>query len=276
MSADAEHAAAAPPPGEPEPAVDAAADDTPAPGTPAAADEPAPGAETESEAGVPGRRASRRAVLSAVTGVLALALGLGLTVQIRASNADEPYSGASEEDLVAVLNEVEGAEERLREEIADTREALEQLSTDRSESDSALEQAEQRAEAIGILTGQLAAEGPGIRLSISDPDQQIDASLLLEAVQELRGAGAEAIEVNDVRVVVSSAFVDTTAGIQVEGAILTEPYTVLAIGPPEDMDEALSVPGGVLRDAERAGATAGVTTLDTVTVDALVGDPAVD
>ncbi len=251
MSADAEDRAEAPAAAEPEPDV---------------ASEPLPA----------GGRRRRRAGLSAVTGVLALALGLGLTVQIRASNADEPYSGASEEDLVAVLNDVEGNEERLREQIADSRSALEQLSDDRSESDSALDQAEQRAEAIGILTGQLAAEGPGIRLSISDPDQQIDASLLLEAVQELRGAGAEAIEVNDIRVVVSSAFIDTTAGIQVEGAILTEPYTVLAIGPPEDMDAALSVPGGVLRDAERAGATAGVTTQDTVLVDALVGDPAVD
>jgi uncharacterized protein YlxW (UPF0749 family) len=271
MSADAEHAAAAPAPGEPEPAVS-----EPAAGAPETTGEAAGPAEPAAPAGAPGRRRSRRTVLSAVTGVLALALGLGLTIQIRASNADEPYSGASEEDLVAVLNDVEGNEERLRDQIADSREALEQLTDDRSESDSALDQAEQRAEAIGILTGRLAAEGPGVRLSISDPDEQIDASLLLEAVQELRGAGAEAIEVNGVRVIVSTAFVDTTAGIQVEGAILTEPYTVLAIGLPEDMDEALSVPGGVLRDAERAGATAGVTTLDTVTVDALVGDPAVD
>src|SRR4051812_13049485 len=178
----------------------------------------------------PARQKRRRSVLTAVTGVLALALGLGLTVQIRASKADEPYSGASQEDLVAVLNDVEGNDERLRQQLADSRAALQQLTDDRSESDSALDQAEQRVEAIGILTGQLAAEGPGIRLSISDPDERIRASLLLEAVQELRGAGAEAIQVNGVRVVVSSAFVDTAAGIQVEGLVLTEPYTVLAIG----------------------------------------------
>ena len=45
------------------------------------------------------------------------------------------------------------------------------------------------------------ATGPGIVLTISDPERKVDAPTMLDTVQELRDAGAEAIQIDDVRVV---------------------------------------------------------------------------
>ena len=56
---------------------------------------------------------------------------------------------------------------------------------------------------LGILAGTVAAEGPGIVVTIDGVD---DAALLLDTVQELRDAGAEAIQLGDVRVVASTYF----------------------------------------------------------------------
>ncbi|OMQ14625.1 hypothetical protein A7K94_0215265 [Modestobacter sp. VKM Ac-2676] len=113
-------------------------------------------------------------------------------------------------------------------------------------------------------------------MSIIDPEEEIDAALLLEAVQEMRGAGAEAIQLNGVRVVVSTALVDTAAGVLVDGERISGPYSLLAIGPAEDMTRLLSTPNGVLNDVGRADATARIVAEDDLTVDALVGSPVDD
>ncbi|MQA32602.1 DUF881 domain-containing protein [Modestobacter roseus] len=219
------------------------------------------------------QRRRRRLVLSVVTGALALALGLGMTLQIRISNTDDPLSTTTEEDLVTILNDIDANEDLLRQQLAETRRTVDELTSDRSEADSALEQAVERSQAVDVLTGAVPVRGPGIRLSIVDPEEEVDAALLLEAVQELRGAGAEAIQVNGVRVVVSTALVDGADGVRVDGELVTGPYTVLAIGPGEEMIRLLSVPGGVLSDVARADGTARVVEQDDVAIDALVGDP---
>ena len=57
------------------------------------------------------------------------------------------------------------------------------------------------------------ATGPGIELTISDPNGKVGPDVLLDALQELRDAGAEAVEISSldgpaVRVVASTSFVD--------------------------------------------------------------------
>ncbi|MGY1841036.1 MULTISPECIES: DUF881 domain-containing protein [unclassified Modestobacter] len=264
------------------PATEQPSTDEPSAGQPPAGEAPPDGSTTGRPGGSGGssaaapRRGRRRLVLSAVSGVLALVLGLGMTIQIRLSNTDDPLSTATEEELVTILNDIDANEELLRQQLAESRRTLDDLTDDRSESDSALEQARERAEAIAVLTGAVPVRGPGIRLSIIDPEEEIDAALLLEAVQEMRGAGAEAIQLNGVRVVVSTALVDTADGVLVDGERISSPYSLLAIGPAEDMTRLLSTPNGVLSDVSRADATARIVEEDDIAVDALVGSPVDD
>ncbi|WP_324277698.1 hypothetical protein [Blastococcus brunescens] len=80
---------------------------------------------------------------------------------MRAVGDDQDYAGAREEDLVRILDDLNAREERLREQIADQRNALEQLTSSDSQSAAALEEARARAEAIGILNGTLPHRAPG-------------------------------------------------------------------------------------------------------------------
>jgi len=102
----------------------------------------------------------------------------------------------------------------------------------------------------------------------------VAAATLVDAVEELRGAGAEAMQLRGstggpVRIVASTAFVDGPAGITVDGVLLTGSFTISVIGPGPTMRTALTIPGGVSDAVARVGGTVIVDEPASVTVDAL-------
>jgi uncharacterized protein YlxW (UPF0749 family) len=215
------------------------------------------------------RKRPGRTVSAVVTGALALALGFGLTVQIRNTGDPTPV-GQREEDLVLILDDLDAQEEQLRDQIAERRQSLEELGSGQDTSSRALEEAQQRAEAIAVLNGTVPASGPGLRVTIQDPENAVTAATLLDAIQELRGAGAEAMQVDGVRIVVSSYVEGDPGELMVDGRPITAPYELRVIGPPDDLDVALNVSGGVLADVVRFGGATSVRQADDVLVDATV------
>lgn len=83
-----------------------------------------------------------------------------------------------------------------------------------------------------ILLGLTDVTGPGIIVTLSNnSNKNIDAYDLLELVNELRLAGAEAISINDERIVAMSDIVDINYSfIVVNGNRISSPYVVKAIG----------------------------------------------
>ncbi|MCF6736236.1 DUF881 domain-containing protein [Blastococcus sp. KM273129] len=261
-----------------EPGQPAAADGRPPPDQGPRAEHPTPGdgdppvdAASTSTGGSGSFRSWSRPVAVAATAALTVALGFALVVQIRSTAEPAEEDVRSEADLVVLLDELNAREETLREEISRTRQTLEDLGNGSEESGSALEEARSRAEAIGILAGALPASGPGLRMTVQDPDGAVPASVVLGAVQELRGAGAEALQVDGVRVVASSAVTGSPGALRIDGELLSSPYEFRAVGPPAEMEVALSVAGGVIADLGRTGARVQVEQLDDVRVDATVG-----
>jgi uncharacterized protein YlxW (UPF0749 family) len=264
------------PTGTVEPGTDAAAagassepvedDDAP---VAAAATEPGPGEGQEVTDGKPSARRRRDPLAAALIGLLTLLLGFAFAVQVRTVGQDEEYAGAREEDLVGILDNLNAQEQRLRDQIADQRSALQQLSSSDSRSAAALEEARARAEAIGILNGTIAAQGPGLLITVRDPDDVVRVSDVLDAIQELRGAGAETMQIDGVRVGVSTAITGTPGDLMVDGRPITAPYDFVVIGSPQNMETALNIPGGVVQDLTRQGASVVITQSQDVVVDAL-------
>lgn len=232
-------------------------------------DRPTDGSTPDPGTNPAGGRRWSKVVSGVVTAALALVLGFGLVVQIR-STGEEEMAGATEEDLVRILDELDAREEQLRSQLAEREQAVEELSDGRNQSGSALAEAQRRAEAIGILNGTLPARGPGLRVVIEDRDGAVTTAVLLDAIQELRGAGAEAIEVDGVRVVASSYVGGTPGELTVDGIGLEAPYEIVAIGPPTDLEVALNVSGGVVDDVARTGGSATVTQSDDLRVESVV------
>ena len=216
----------------------------------------------------PARRRQRR-VAAALIAVLTLLLGFAIAVQVRATGAGGALEGAREEDLVGILDSLDAREDQLRQQIADQRAALRDLSSTGSRRSAALEEATARAQALAVLNGTVAAEGPGLVMTIRDPQGQVRVADLLDAVQELRGAGAETLQIDGVRVGVSTAVTGSPGDLQVDGRPVRAPYEVVVIGSPPDLQTAMSIPGGVVDRVGRQGGTVDIEQRDRVVVDAL-------
>jgi uncharacterized protein YlxW (UPF0749 family) len=208
-------------------------------------------------------------VAASLIAVLTALLGFAIAVQVRSTDTGHALEGAREEELVAILDDLDLEEERLRAQIADQRSALRDLSDTDSRSAAALEDASERADALAILNGTVAAEGPGLVMTIRDPDGQVRVADLLDAIQELRGAGAETMQIDGVRIGVSTAVTGTPGDLAVDGRAVSAPYEVVVIGSPQDLQTAMSIPGGVVDRVERQGGTVDIEQRDRVVVDAL-------
>jgi uncharacterized protein YlxW (UPF0749 family) len=238
------------------------------------ADEPGPAAPTPPAGGPRAswrawRRRRRDPLAAVLIGVLALVLGFAIAVQVRSTDTDAALAGLRRDDLVRILDDVTAREDRLRQQIAEQRAFLEQFGTEGSTSPAALEEAAERARALGILTGRVAAQGPGLQITVRDPADRISSAILLYAVQELRGAGAETMQVDGVRIGVDSAITGDPGELSIDGRPVDAPYDVLVIGSPRDMETAMNIPNGVVDKVARRSGSVDVVQSDRVVVDAL-------
>jgi uncharacterized protein YlxW (UPF0749 family) len=200
-------------------------------------------------------------------------LGFALVVQVR-SNTTDPLTAARPEDLARIWSDLQSREDRLRREIAELEESQRQLASGVEGRQAALEEARQRADELGILAGTLPAEGSGLVIIFQAGNQPVKASAILDAIQELRGAGAEAMQITGtggtaVRIVASTAFVDGEGGIITGGQRLSAPYRITVIGDPKTMRTALYIPGGVVESVTKDGGTVTVQEPGKVQVTAL-------
>jgi uncharacterized protein YlxW (UPF0749 family) len=233
-------------------------------------------------------RASRAQLIAAL---LCGLLGFALVTQVH-STAGAGFTTARQSDLVDILDSLSARSEQLRSQITAEQNSLAKLTGGTDVTQAALDEAQQRAATLQILAGTVAASGPGIELRVADPQHQVNAEVLLGALEELRDAGAEAIQITGgapavsasatptaspgasgraVRLVASSFFVDTpdASAVGVDGVLLAPPYDIFAIGDPHTMTTAMGIPGGVLDSLTGKGATGTVVEHDLVRVTAL-------
>lgn len=204
---------------------------------------------------------------------MAVLIGLGLVGVVRGQDSQEFLASAREPDLVRLLDDLQSRQTRLDGEILRLQAAEQRLSTGTSAQ--ALKEAQERADDLRVLAGTTAVRGSGIRLRVDGQDAFF-ASDLLNTVQELRDAGAEAISVNNQRVVVNTWFADEPAGISVSGVVVGAPYEILAIGVPATMATAMRIPGGVVDTVESQDGSVVITELDEVVIASTVNLPTID
>ncbi|MGZ0146380.1 DUF881 domain-containing protein [Kribbella sp. WER1] len=208
----------------------------------------------------------------AIVAIVLALVGCVAVVQVRVNRADDGYQNARREDLIAILDGLGQNTRRLESEIADLEERKNTLSSSADKAQTAREQAEAQIRTLGILAGTMAAVGQGVRITLNDPQGKMTSSNLLDAIEELRDAGAEAIQINgSVRVVASTDFVDDAPGIRVDGQKLTSPYVIEAIGESHNLAEAANFPGGLVSEVTgpQIGGTAEVNELSSLSITAL-------
>lgn len=202
------------------------------------------------------RQRLRRALLSptrkqlVVAVVLAL-VGFAAVTQVNANRADDTYAGYRQQDLIDAFSGLSATYERAAREVAGLERTREDLETNSRARRAALEQAESQAATLSILAGTVPVTGPGIRITIEDPEGQVSIDSLLDLLQEVRTAGAEAVELNDQVRVVAQTFLEVGAdGIVVDGRPVAAPYVMDAIGEPRTLAGAVDFFRGPLDTME--------------------------
>jgi uncharacterized protein YlxW (UPF0749 family) len=205
--------------------------------------------------------------------LVALLIGVGSVAVFRGQDTSEFLASAREPDLLRLLDDLQGRQTRLDGEVLRLQAAEQRLATGTTAE--ALQEAQERADDLRVLAGTTAVSGPGIRLRV-DGENSFFASDLLNTVQELRDAGAEAMEVNGQRIVVDTWFDDSRDGISVSGTVVRAPFEVSAIGTPTTMATAMRIPGGVVDTVESQDGSVVITELDEVEIGSTVNLPAAD
>lgn len=199
---------------------------------------------------------------------LAVLLGFALATQVRATD-QEGLELLREEELVRILDDVTQNSARLASDARALQASRDRLLSGASGRAEALRAAQERLDTLGILTGTAPATGPGIVITIDDPKGSVSAALLLDALQELRDAGAEAVQIGGVRVVASTYFVDVADGVEVDGVRVEPPYVIRAIGDSATMASAMDIPGGVTEVVRGEGAVSRIEQRDSLSITAL-------
>jgi uncharacterized protein YlxW (UPF0749 family) len=214
----------------------------------------------------------------ALVALLCALLGFALVAQVR-THAGDGLATARQTDLVGILDSLSQRSDRMRLEIAQQQATLDKLTSGADRTKAALDEARERAKTLGILAGTAPAVGSGIVLHI-ESGGGLTADMLLDAVQELRDAGGEAMQIEGapahgvdvgpaVRLVAASYFVDSDGAVVVDGVKLAPPYNLRVIGDPHTLAAAMRIPGGVLDSLRSKDASGSVVQLDRVEITAL-------
>jgi uncharacterized protein YlxW (UPF0749 family) len=203
--------------------------------------------------------------------VLLVVLGIAGVTQVRLAGSDDEYAGMRQADLVQALNGLQAASRRNEQDIRDLQNTRDSLKDNNDKTATALQQARDELVTLGILAGTSTATGPGVRITVTVPaDGRLSLNNLLDGIEELRDAGAEAMEINDaVRVVAQTSFEAADNGINVDGRVLTGPFVIDAIGDPDSLATALNFPGGFVDDLRPDRARVGIRKSQKIQVTAL-------
>jgi uncharacterized protein YlxW (UPF0749 family) len=191
--------------------------------------------------------------------ILLLLAGFLFVLQIRADQALRTASALPSrrlEDLSVLLRRQQEADRTLRDELAALRQKLTDYRAAEAGGETIADQMRREVTDLWIVLGRRPAQGPGLIVTLAAPPRRVvtpQAQDVAAVVNELLAAGAEAVAVNDVRVLATEGFAGDVAGVRVRDHLLQDPFRILAIGDPATLEGALIVRGGIVDGLEGVG-----------------------
>ena len=206
-----------------------------------------------------------RMKIAALLGFMCMLLTIGISVQVKTVNDSSTAVGKTKKENElrnSVLSWKEKYETLYNEESQKAKE-LERLREEASKQDTNSTALSEELQETDILLGYSEISGQGVIITLKDAtadsvlgnatDYIVHDGDLLEVVNALKNAGAEAISINGQRIVNTTAI--TCAGniIKINGEKTGSPFVIKAIGLTEKLSGALTMPGGYLELLENDG-----------------------
>lgn len=173
--------------------------------------------------------------------LLLLSSGILIAAQIRTQSRARTLAYTPDEQAT-LLSEMVTANQNLRSEVQAIEKQL--LAYQADQGSPALESLVAELNRVKMANGMIEVSGPGIELTIDGPLTALD---IQDILNELRNTGAEAIAVNDQRIVANSVVeMNNAKQLSLDGQNINRPYRFQAIGSPDTIETAMFRSGGVL------------------------------
>ncbi len=185
----------------------------------------------------------RQSVNHLTLALVAFILGLLLVGQFRSQAQQAGLGTLSATDLTVLVANLNTRNDQLRAEISSLEVELAKLASGQTTGRSSADQVRSDLARVRAWTGLDAVSGSGIRVTITG---SISGDAVQDLLNELHNAGAEALAVEGVRVVVGSVVSGAPGGLSIDGSALPDPFEVSAIGNPATLTGSLTRAGGIV------------------------------
>ena len=218
---------------------------------------------------------NKKLVLSIIIGIMCFIIVYLMCIQFKTINeidVDE-IENMREDELRTSLAEWKSKYEETVEEIEITNEKIQEYKNTIESDEEAGELLEKDLKNAQMLLGLTDVEGTGIIITLNDNTQQEISSVdLLDLVNELNSAGAEAISINDQRIVSMTDIFDVENFIVVKEQRITSPYVIKAIGDITYLQSALSIKNGYIDKYKTNGYNISMTTDENIIINKYNGE----
>lgn len=187
-------------------------------------------------------------------------LGLILAMQIKSVREVSEggfLSTQKAQILAAELRQLRVEKEQLFEELTDLENRLRGYELSEADENLMIRNLKNDLERYQLLAGYLPGTGPGVVVSLGDPPASLNQTdnasfivynyeILLELINTLNAAGAEAISINDQRYVSTTEIHYADNALYVNETVTVPPYEIKAVGNPETLEAALNMRYGIV------------------------------
>ena len=187
-------------------------------------------------------------VIIIIVGIVAAVLSGTMFMQFRAVEWTEEtqIEGMREAELRTTIEEYKEKYEELETKLLDNNKKIDEYNQKLESNQESAELVEKELEQTNLLVGKTKVKGEGVIVTLKDVDEnRITPDILVELINELRYAGAEAISINNKRIINMTDIAEVTAGYLVinsgDQSRITSPYEVKAIGKEEYLASNLSL-----------------------------------
>lgn len=195
-----------------------------------------------------------------IIGLLALFIGLTISVQINSMEGNSIGGGLvpiqKAQGLAEELKKVREEKEILVEELTSLEAKLKEIEESEAKDDILIRNIVSELEKYKMISGMKAAKGPGVVVTVEDPPVEegsyaesiimYNYDLLLRLINKLNDAGAEAISINDQRIVSITEISLAGSNVNINSIPTAPPFVIKAIGNPDTLDSTLNIRFGIV------------------------------
>lgn len=211
-------------------------------------------------------------------GIACFALVTVMTMQFKVVNETDitAIENMQESELKTELANWKTRYDEINAQYEETMQKIQEYQTNEKSNDEASKLVQDELNQTNTLLGLTDVHGEGIVITLKSGENEtsISADDLLIIVNSLKFAGAEAISINDERIINTTDIVNILDGsfIKVNGQRILEPYVIKVIGNQSHMESAVTGNGGKVEELQTLGHTATIEKDNDITISKYNGE----